>query len=69
MKGFMADDPSAGDRDESPNYLLDQLLGRWRQVKTVGMTKYLEAEGENWIYRKMAAIASPDFIFTKESEK
>ena len=49
--------------------LMDKLIGRWRQVRTVGLKKYLKAEGENWLHQKMAAAAVPDFIFTKKSEK
>ena len=54
--------------NESPR-LMDKLIGRWRQVRTVGLKKYLKAEGESWLHQKMAAAAVPDFIFTKKSEK
>ena len=53
-------------------YFMDKLTsgsGRWRQVKTVGLDEFLEAEGGNWIYRNMASAAIPDFIYTKKGEK
>ena len=50
-------------------YLMDQILGRWHQIRTVGMAEYLKAEGESWLFQKMALAAVPDFIYTKVSEK
>ena len=48
---------------------MDQILGRWHQIRTVGMAEYLKAEGESWLFQKMALAAVPDFIYTKVSEK
>ena len=54
---------------KEPKYLMDQILGRWHQIRTVGMAEYLKAEGESWLFQKMALAAEPDFIYTKVSEK
>ena len=60
--------PKAEEINE-PKYLMDQILGRWHQIRTVGMADYLKAEGESWLFQKMALAAVPDFIYTKVSEK
>merc|ERR1712106_112811 len=64
---YVNDEPVKWNNEPSPR-LMDKLIGRWRQVRTVGLKEYLKAERENWIHQKMAAAAVPDFIYTKESE-
>jgi hypothetical protein len=49
--------------------ILDEILGNWRQVKTIGLEEYLVAEGGGWFFRKMAASVSPDLEIQKISKK
>ena len=49
--------------------LMDKVVGKWKQVKTVGMDQFLKKENGPWIFQKFAAIAMPDFQYKKIDDK
>ena len=63
------DTPCSGVDQIEEIKLMDKIVGKWEQVKTVGMEKFLKQEGGPWIYQKFAALAMPDFTYTKITEK
>ena len=56
------------ENEEEKPKLINRIIGQWRQVESYGLDNFLEAEGGNWVYRKMAASTAPDFIYSQKDE-
>ena len=46
----------------------EQIIGHYKQVELVNMEAYLDAEGGNWMYKRMAQSVMPNLEIKQYSD-
>ena len=49
--------------------ILSDFLGKWKQIKTIGIEEYIKEEGGGWLYRKLVASIKPTLEIKKITKK